>query len=270
MSIIQGLKVALVPSLIGGVTLAGRRWGPDVAGWLSAFPVVSAPILYFIALEQGHSFAALASTATLSAVLAILVFGISYAWAAVRYSWRVSVFFGFVCYFVAVAILNMWAPSLPVAGLAVVAALVIAPGMYPSPPASVPPSSGSTQDIWWRMVAGAVLVVLVTYFSSRLGPRLSGLFAMFPVIGSVLAVFSHRQSGARFTVKMLRSMVLGYYAFACFCLVLALVLPHMVIGTAFLLSLVAAVLVQGGSRIHLRTQQAVQGPTSPPSAGTRP
>jgi hypothetical protein len=82
MSMILILKLILVPALIAGVTLAGRRWGPSVAGWLSAFPVVSAPILFFIALQHGSAFTAQAAVGTLSAVLAILAFGISYSWAA--------------------------------------------------------------------------------------------------------------------------------------------------------------------------------------------
>lgn len=259
MSAVLGLKLALVPSLIGGVTLAGRRWGPGVAGWLSAFPVVSAPILFFIALEQGAAFAAGAAAATLSAVLAILVFGVSYAWAAARYSWGSSTLISFACYFVAVVGLNTWAPSLSTAAIAVTAALVTAPRLYPVPAASSAVAATSPNDIWWRMAAGTVLVLLVTHFSSSLGPRLSGLFAMFPVMGSVLAVFSHRHSGAAFTIKLMRGMVLGYYAFACFCVVLSLSLSHTGIGWAFLWSLGCAVFVQGISRIYLRrTQQAVQ------------
>ena len=66
------LKLFLVPLLIALVTLAGRRWGPGVAGWLSAFPVVAGPILFFIAVEQGADFAANAAVGTLSAVLAML------------------------------------------------------------------------------------------------------------------------------------------------------------------------------------------------------
>ena len=85
MTFILLLKLALVPMLIGAVTLAGRRWGATVAGWLSAFPIVSGPILFFIALEQGAEFVARAALGTLSAVLAILVFAVSYAWAATRF-----------------------------------------------------------------------------------------------------------------------------------------------------------------------------------------
>lgn len=253
MSAILGLKLALVPLLIWGITLAGRRWGPGVAGWLSAFPVVSAPILFFIAIEQGASFAADAAAATLSAVLAILIFGISYAWAATRYSWGLSTLLSFACYAVAVAVLTVWAPSLLVGGITVAAMLAAAPHLYPLPGASsAAPALVPVSDIWLRMAAGAALVLLVTHFSSRLGTRLSGLFAMFPVMASVLAIFSHRHSGAAFTIKLMRGMVLGYYAFACFCLVLSLALSRMSVGVAFALALGCAVMVQGISRIYLQ------------------
>src|SRR4051794_1227544 len=52
MSVVLGLKLVLVPSLIAGATLAGRQWGAFVAGWLSALPLVAGPILFFIAIEQ--------------------------------------------------------------------------------------------------------------------------------------------------------------------------------------------------------------------------
>ncbi|HBF50271.1 MAG TPA: hypothetical protein DDX04_07705, partial [Massilia sp.] len=58
MTAVLALKLVLVPLLIYLVTLAGRRWGPSVAGWLSAFPIVAGPILLTLALEQGAPFAA--------------------------------------------------------------------------------------------------------------------------------------------------------------------------------------------------------------------
>jgi hypothetical protein len=57
MNAMLALKLTLVPLLIYLVTLAGRRWGPAVAGWLSAFPIVAGPILFALTLEQGAAFA---------------------------------------------------------------------------------------------------------------------------------------------------------------------------------------------------------------------
>jgi hypothetical protein len=251
------LKLILVPLLIAGVTMAGRRWGAAVAGWLSAFPVVSGPILLFMALEQGPAFTAQAAMGTLSAVLAILAFGIAYAWAAIRHHWAVSLMAGFLGYAAAVAGLSLWTPPLWLAASAVAAALLLAPRLYPSLPPSRPALAQSFMDIPLRMVAGALLVWLVTHFAARMGPHLSGIFAMFPVMGSVLTVFSHRQSGAAFAIGMLRGMVLGYYAFAAFCVMLALALPTS-IGTlpAFMLALASAVAIQALSRSALQASAA--------------
>ena len=73
---------------------------------------------------------------------------------------------------------------------------------------------------------------------------LTGLFAVFPVMGSVLAVFSHRNYGQRFTVKLLRGMVQGFYAFTVFCVILALTLGSQAIAVCFALALLAAIAVQ--------------------------
>jgi len=43
------LKLCLVPSLVYFVTLIGRRWGPNAAGWFSALPIVAGPILLTMA-----------------------------------------------------------------------------------------------------------------------------------------------------------------------------------------------------------------------------
>ena len=84
----------------------------------------------------------------------------------------------------------------------------------------------SRADLLGRMVAGAVLTVLVTSLSGWVGPRWSGLLAVFPLLGIVLSVSSHRAHGSDFVVSLLRGMVLGRFSFAAFCLWLALMLPH--------------------------------------------
>jgi hypothetical protein len=250
-SVILGLKLALVPLLIGAVTLAGRRWGPAMAGWLSGFPIVAGPILFFIAVEQGATFVARAAVGTLSAVLAILAFGVSYAWAATRFGWIVSLMAGFSAYLLAVACLSLASSSAWWVAPFVIGALLIAPQLFPRPDPARPIASSRGNDIYLRMIAGAILVFLVTRFSSALGPQLSGVFAMFPVMASVLVAFSHRHSGAEFAVNLLRGMVLGFYSFATFCFVLALMLPAVDIGPAFAAALGCAALVQTGSRIYL-------------------
>lgn len=252
MSTVFLLKLLLVPALIALVTLAGRRWGPGVAGWLSAFPVVAGPILLFIAAEQGAAFAAQAAVGTLSAVLAMLAFGISYAWAATRYAWPASLASGYAGYALAVWVLNLWnATTLYIAWPVVLVALWFAPRLYPVAQTSAAATAKPANDMLLRMGSGALLVLLVTHFAASLGPGLSGVFAMFPVMGTVLALFTHRSAGAGAATRLLRGMVLGFYAFSMFCAVLAWALSVTGIGAAFLWALVAAILVQGLSRLWL-------------------
>jgi hypothetical protein len=250
------LKLLLVPSLIALVTLAGRRWGPQVAGWLSAFPIVAGPILLVIALEQGPAFAAAASANTLLAVLAILVFSIAYARCA-HLGMPRAMAAALLAY--ALAVLVLTSVTLPLwAGFpAVLAALLLAPRLFGPEPAQAA-AGKPARDLPWRMLAGAVLALGVTYAAASLGPRLSGLFAMFPLMSTVLVGFSHRASGPAFAVGLLRGMVKGYYAFAVFCLVLSLLLRQQGIGLAFVLATGAALAVQFGLRA-LQQKLCAQG-----------
>jgi len=61
---VLALKLLLVPSFLILITLASKRWGPGVAGWLAGLPVSAGPILFIVALEQGHVFAASAAAAS--------------------------------------------------------------------------------------------------------------------------------------------------------------------------------------------------------------
>lgn len=237
------LKLLLVPSLIALVTLAGRRWGPAIAGWLSAFPIVAGPILLAIALEQGAAFAAVAAANTLMAVLAILVFSVAYARNAGRGMPR-AMLAALLAYGLAVVVLQGITLPLWAGFLAVLAGLLVAPWLFGPAPAGAPVTGKPANDLPWRMLAGAVLSLSVTYAAASLGPRLSGLFAMFPVMSTVLVGFSHRASGPGFAVALLRGMIKGYVAFAVFCVTLSLLLPQQSIGVAFLVATGAALAVQ--------------------------
>ena len=238
------LKITLVPLLIGAITLAGRRWGPSVAGWLSGLPVVAGPIMYFMAIENGAGFASQALVGMLLGVFAMLGFLLAYAWAAIRWSWRASVLCALSAYFTGVALLNTLDLSVGVASVMVFAVLLPAPRWFPRAEPRMVEAAAARGEIYVRMAAGAVLVLAVTYAAASLGARLSGLLAMFPVISTVLSVFSHRQCGHEFTICLLRGVVFGWYAFLAFCVVLGWALPELGIGAAFLVAMLGAALTQ--------------------------
>jgi hypothetical protein len=238
------LKLCLVPSLIYLVTLVGRRWGPNAAGWFSALPIVAGPILLTMAIEQGSGFVATAAAHTLIAVIAVLVFCLAYAWASGRFGVAGSLCVALAAYAAAVAVLQLIELPLLSGFLLVLCVLALAPRLFPRVDGLGSRSARQANDLPLRMLAGALLCFTVTWAAAGIGPRLSGFFAMFPVMGTIIVGFSHAASGRAYAVNILLGMARGYYAFATFCVVLSLLLRGQSIALAFGVAAGAALVVQ--------------------------
>lgn len=241
------LKLLLVPSFLLLITLASNRWGPAFGGWLAGLPLVTGPVLLFLAIEQGPPFAAKAAVATLSAVLAFVAFSCTYARAAQRLPWQLCLLLAWLAWSVAALALSALPAFPPLAcGLALIALnaaprfLPPLPGLSSSRLAPLPPREVSRSELACRMLAGAALTVAVTGLATLVGSAWSGLFAGFPVLGSVLATFAHRCEGNSRATLLLGGMLRGVYSIVAFCFALALALPHLSIPLSFGLALLAA------------------------------
>ncbi len=232
-----------------------------MAGWLSAFPIVAGPILLTLALEQGLPFAASSAEGTLLSVLAILVFCVLYAWASSRLAVAGSMLLALSGWGLAVAVLQTLRLPLGLAFVLVWCALLLALRLFPS---AAPAAGGARRnDLPWRMLAAAALVLLVTAGAARMGARLSGFFAMFPVMGSVLVGFAHAGSGRASAVALLRGMVCGFFGFSIFCVTLALQLRQGSLGFAFGLALACALVV------HVVARRMLAAPGGSAAASVR-
>jgi len=241
-AILLSIKLTLVPAIIYAVTLAGRRWGARVAGRLSSFPVVAGPILLFVAIEQGAGFAAAAGAGTVAAVAAFAAYGLTYSWLATRFAWPVSLAGAYLAYGL-VAWVVTWSDGSVWAHLAFdVAVLVVCIRAMPRDLPAQPPPRAMRLDLPLRMVCGVALVLLITWLAESLGPRAAGVLALFPVLGTVLTVFSHRTAGPAFVVVLLRGMLWGNFAMMSFCATLALLLPCVPLAVAFSAAIAAAFL----------------------------
>jgi hypothetical protein len=238
------LKLTLVPLFLLIVSMSGKWWGPSIAGWLAGLPVVAGPILYLLVLAHGPVFGAHAATLSLSAILASEAFNFAYAWTCRTRSWPLALAAGLVTWLMAALGLSLL-PSSPLwAAGAALAAVCFGQSFLPRSSAVAAGAPLSRVDLIGRMVAGAVLTVVVTSLSGWAGAAWSGLLAVFPLLGIVLSVSSHRAHGPAFVISLLRGMVLGRFSFAAFCLVLVFVLPHQRALSAFAEAAVVAMFVQ--------------------------
>jgi hypothetical protein len=239
------LKLVITPLLIAAATLVARRWGPGVGGWLAGFPLTSAPVSVFLALEQGPEFAAEAAVGTLLGLTALAVFCLAYGRAARHVGWGASAGAGLFAFGICLAGLGKVAAPLAVAFALVCVTLALAAALLPSATTRVSDVKPPAWDLPLRMAIATGVVLLLTAAARHLGPTLSGLFSPVPVFLLVLAVFAQRSQGPDASIRVLRGGVMGSFAFAVFFLVVGALLGRLGIGATYVLASLATLAVNG-------------------------
>jgi hypothetical protein len=109
-----------------------------------------------------------------------------------------------------------------------------------------------------RLVATAVLVLVLTGLAARLGPAWSGLLNAFPVLTTIVAVFSHVQRGAAAAAAFLHGYLQAIPGFGLFCTVMTIALGPFGLWRA----LTAALAVQLAWHAALVSKSARSGTVS--------
>ncbi len=251
------LRVGLSPFLVAAASLAGRRWGHGVGGWLAGFPFVAGPIILVVAIEQGVDFAAQAARSALLGMVALVAFAVWFGWLSRRRHWILALLSGWGVYVLLAAGLVYLdfgiLPNLVLILSALVAGTLGLPGVHESAVAHA--RIPAHWDIPLRMLTTLALVCALTLSASHLGTTWSGLLTPFPVATTVLSVFAHLTGGPVAVARFLKGYLPGLTSLAIFFAMLAWCLPVQGI-TAFATALGVAfalhsLLALGKSRIGL-------------------
>lgn len=243
------LKLVLTPLLVGAASLAGRRWGTAVGGWLIGIPFTSGPIAFFLALNPGGRFAQEAAAGIMAGAISQAAFCLGYAWTAQRMGWWLSLAGATAAFAVSTLMLSMVALPAPAIFVVIIVVNVVALFLMPSAPVVAPERPEYPGwDIPARMVVATAFVLVLTSAAPLLGARLAGLIAPFPLYASVLAAFAHRVVGRDAAVGVVRGLLLGLFAFASFFLAVAILLPQG-IAVAFAVAIGLALAVQAATLV---------------------
>jgi hypothetical protein len=237
------LKLLLAPLLVVASSLAGRRWGPRVAGILVVLPIVAGPILLILYLDHGGRFAAEAARAATLGIVPLALFVVLFGFMSKRHGWTLTL---------AASWLAVLAADLALAQVDVPAGAALALALLALHGAGALLQRQSRQSVhllptpWWdlpaRAAATALLVLSVTGLAASLGPALSGALAPFPIALSVVCAFTAAQAGQAGVLALLRGIVPGLDGFALFCFLVAVMINEVGGVVAFGVATAAAVI----------------------------
>lgn len=249
------MKLILAPLIIGSASLAGRKWGSAVSGWLIGLPLTSGPVIFFLSFNHDTAFLISSILGTLSGGFSLVAFCLTYAWLATRFRWPIAVI-GSMLAFAAVILLiqNIVIPLWPLFLLIVLTILL---GMRFMPKhtevmlAEAKPGRG---DIPTRILIGTGFILLLTEIAPFIGPRLTGLLSTIPLYTTILTVFAHRLQGSMGAINVLRGLLFGMFAFVSFFFTLSILIEYAGVGLAFIVAIVITLLMQG-STLHILQQK---------------
>lgn len=238
-------KITLMPLLIAGVTLCVRRWGAGLGGWIGGFPWVAGPISFFMAWEQGASFAAATIPGALMGALGTFLFAYAYAVLSRRWSWLPTVLMSYGVFVIVAVVSFYFTPTLPwgilIAGTTLTAILYF----FPKPTEQVAVVRQPRYDIPLRMLVATLFVLALTQAAEKLGPEWSGLLTPFPIMTSTLAVFTHAQQGSTATIRIMYGLLLTGFGFLVFLFGVHMLVPILPLGWAYLLLVVVTFALNG-------------------------
>lgn len=252
------VKLTVTPLMMLAVSLAARKWGGFVGGIISGLPLTSAPIMFFLAIEQGAPFAERAASSALSGLTAVLLTYLFY----LHVTRIVSVLIGCLAslgFFAACSLLTFQAPfsdwAIP-ADLLLIGMIIRCTEGTGARPASSPKTP--SWSIPLRMVASTALLLVVTALAHLIGPHWSGLLSPIPVVAWPLTVFLHKLNGRTEMVAAVRGNAISALGIILFYVVVSRFMVRLGVFAAFSLALLSAVaatlaLIMALKAVRLRT-----------------
>lgn len=234
------LRLALVPAAVWLASLAARRWGHSVSGYLGGLPMIGGPITLFLALDLGTEFAARSALFTLGAVAGQGAHLLMLARVGQRRGWAIMLAAGWSAFAVAAFAVSLIALNAAIALALAVGALLAAWRWIPREQGDATRPTIPPLELRLRLVAAFALAFLIVFSAPVFGPVVSGILLSLPITGSIMPPFTLALYGPGALVRLLRGFVLGLFGFTAFFLVVATTLVPWGIAASFSAAVVAA------------------------------
>jgi len=222
-------------------SLAARRWGHAVSGYLGGFPMIGGPITLYLAIDHGPEFAARSALVTMAAIAGQAAHMLAFSRAGRAYGALAGLLAGWTAFAAVSAGVGTMA-LVPAGALAIaVAALFAMARFLPHPKGAATLPAIPPVELWLRLAAALALAAVILFGAATLGPTVSGILLSLPITGSIMPPFTLALYGPDALARLQRGFITGLTGFIAFFFTVSLALIPLGTVAAFSLATAAAV-----------------------------
>ena len=224
-------------------TALAERSGPFVGGLVATLPISAGPVYLFLSLEHDARFIAASALTSLAANAVTGLFALVYILVAQVRGVAASLLVTLGFWAIAIFAVRSLPWTLPGALALNAASYVVAvPTARRFRSAKFRPPRRRWYDVPLRAGLVAVLVATVVGLSTRVGPALTGLLAVFPVVLTSFILIFHPRIGGPASAAILANTLPGLVGFAAALIALHLAAVPLGKAAALTLALLVSIL----------------------------
>jgi hypothetical protein len=236
------LRMAITAAFVVTASIITERSGPVIGALVATLPISAGPSYVFLALDHDSAFVAQGALASLPVNAATIILGLVYVVLAQRHNLAVSCGVAVAVWIVLASIIRLLDWSLA-SGLAVnaVAFGICIPLLARYRHVKMPLVTRRWYDVPLRASLVATLVAIVVTTSGWVGPNVSGIIALYPIVFTSMMLILHPRIGGPPTAAVIANAAWGLLGFG-----MAVAVLHVAVsqfGSAIGLSLALATCV---------------------------
>jgi hypothetical protein len=209
-----GFRMAITAAFVVSASIITERSGPVIGALVATLPISAGPSYVFLALDHDAAFIAEGALASLPINAATIFLGLTYVVLAQRHNAFVSWSCGAAVWIV-LAVLSRtihWSLTGGLAANAVAFGICI-PLLARFRHVKMPLITRRWYDIPLRAALVATLVAIVVTLSGWVGPGISGVIALFPIVFSSIMLILHPRIGGPATAAVVANAGWGLFGF---------------------------------------------------------
>ena len=204
------LRMAITAAFVVTASVITERSGPVIGALIATLPISAGPSYTFLALDHDAVFIAESALASLPINAATIFLGLTYVLLAQRHGALLSAAAAVAVWISLASLVRSFHWSL-ISGLIAnaIAFAICVPLLARYRNVKMPPVTRRWYDIPLRASLVATLVATVVTLSGWVGPKISGIIALFPVVFTSMMLILHPRIGGPPTAAVIANSAWG-------------------------------------------------------------